>query len=183
MYEFSKLSPSKTYSFTSLKIPPFCAPGHCYLLLYSAHHITYYGLTNFQDPPPLHGTSERRIKYQKHPGLQLICPKRNLGEAAYSQKYLKTSGSFSEATSGLPAKTSAISLLWAHGDLCSILLFLLYADWFDSLPNTDSMRKVIFQVNRCMMKLKFCKFAGGKKNQRGTNIRDLDEEKYKRATY
>jgi len=34
---------------------------------------------------------------------------------------------------------------------------------FDSLPNTDSMRKVIFQVNRCMMKLKFCKFAGGKK--------------------
>lgn len=54
---------------------------------------------------------------------------------------------------------------------------------FDSLHNTDSMRKVIFQVNRCMMKLNFVNFQVGKKNQHGTDIRDLDDEKYKRATY
>lgn len=46
---------------------------------------------------------------------------------------------------------------------------------FDSLHHTESIRKVIFQVNMCTTKLKFCKFAGGENINMGPTYKILSK--------
>lgn len=55
---------------------------------------------------------------------------------------------------------------------------------FDVSHTTESMRKIVFQVNSCMMEFGYS-FVNlqVKKTSQGTNTRDLEWEKHKRATH